>query len=107
MRDEVEYGRGVLIGVESEPVKRGNWIGFWHRLSINKLTTGHSIVMVGGDLFRLLGELERFAPVGSTSLYVNRFRKKSQCTKCKKWIGGGIIFRTIINREGKNLMKYD
>lgn len=60
----------MLIGVESEPVKRGNGIGFWHRLSINKLTTGHSIVMVGGDLFRLLGELERFAPVGSTSLYV-------------------------------------
>lgn len=24
MRDEVEYGRDVLIGVESEPVKRGN-----------------------------------------------------------------------------------
>lgn len=53
MRDEVEYGGDVLIGVESEPVKRG-MDGFWHRLSINKLATGHS--MVGGDLFRLLGK---------------------------------------------------
>lgn len=43
-------GGGVLIGVESEPVKTVN--GIWHRLSINKLTAGYSVV--GGDLFSLV-----------------------------------------------------
>lgn len=50
-------GRDVLIGVESEPVKTMDGFCLWHRLSINKLTTGHSVV--GGDLFRLVGELRR------------------------------------------------
>lgn len=66
----------MLIGVESEPVKRRNGIGFWHRLSINKLTTEHSMVV--GDLFRLLGELDRFAPVAWTSFGCYRFKKKSR-----------------------------
>lgn len=34
-------GRDVLIGVESEPVKTMDGFCLWHRLSINKLTTGH------------------------------------------------------------------
>lgn len=79
----------MLIGVESEPVKRGKGIGFWQRLSINKLTTVH--LMVGGDLFRLLGEFERFAPVAWTSLYFTVSGKShetseiiTQCMKCIK-----------------------
>lgn len=57
MRDEVEYGRGRVDWSGERASEEREWDGFWHRLSINKLRTGNS--MVGGDLFRLLGELER------------------------------------------------
>lgn len=67
-------GRDELIGVKSEPVKIMD--GFWHRPSINKLTTGHSVVWLGtcslgfsGSLSDCPGSVTVFLPFRKSCVY--------------------------------------